>query len=36
MTPSELVKGLYEDCLNPRLLERLPEYLFLSRASAWM
>jgi predicted ester cyclase len=27
MTPSELVKGLYEDCLNPRLLERLPDYL---------
>ena len=27
MTPSELVKCLYEDCLNPRLLERLPEYL---------
>ncbi len=27
MTPSELVKGLYEDCLNPRLLDRLPDYL---------
>jgi predicted ester cyclase len=27
MTPSELVKGLYEDCLNPRRLDRLPDYL---------
>jgi predicted ester cyclase len=27
MTPSELVKGLYEDCLNPRLLDRLPDYV---------
>lgn len=27
MTPSALVKGLYEDCLNPRLLNRLPDYL---------
>ena len=27
MTPSELVKGLYEDCLNPRRLHRLPDYL---------
>ncbi|KAF2992278.1 ester cyclase [Methylocystis sp. MJC1] len=27
MTPSELVKGLYEDCLNPRRLDRLTDYL---------
>jgi predicted ester cyclase len=27
MTPTELVKALYEDCLNPRLLDRLPDYL---------
>ena len=27
MTPSDLVKGLYEDCLNPRRLDRLPDYL---------
>lgn len=27
MTPSELVRGLYEDCLNPRALDRLPDYL---------
>lgn len=27
MTPSELVRALYEDCLNPRLLDRLPDYL---------
>lgn len=27
MPPSELVRGLYEDCLNPRLLDRLPDYL---------
>lgn len=27
MTPSELVNGLYEDCLNSRRLDRLPDYL---------
>lgn len=27
MTASELVRALYEDCLNPRLLDRLPDYL---------
>lgn len=27
MTPSDLVRGLYEDCLNPRRLDRLPDYL---------
>lgn len=27
MPPAELVKGLYEDCLNPRLLDRLSDYL---------
>lgn len=27
MIPSELVRALYEDCLNPRLLDRLPDFL---------
>lgn len=27
MTPLELVKGLYEDCLNPRAFARLDDYL---------
>jgi predicted ester cyclase len=27
MTPSELVRGLYLDCVNPRVLDKLPEYL---------
>lgn len=27
MTPFQLVKGLYEDCLNPRRLDRLADYL---------
>ncbi|HML30501.1 MAG TPA: ester cyclase [Hyphomicrobium sp.] len=27
MPPSELVRALYEDCINPRRLDRLPDYL---------
>lgn len=27
MTPTELVRSLYEDCLNPRRLDRLPDYV---------
>ncbi|WP_237152830.1 ester cyclase [Oryzibacter oryziterrae] len=27
MTPQDLVKGLYQDCLNPRRLDRLTDYL---------
>lgn len=27
MTPSKLVRALYEDCINQRLLDRLPDYL---------
>lgn len=27
MRSSELVRGLYEDCINGRALERLPDYL---------